>query len=776
MDIETVDLVSSEDEDVISNQENMGFLRNTTAENTPSTFYGPVLRNLTKSKNIKETSIQDDNMTTCRFWSQFKITKDIDSYVAVCQSLEPFIPSFKFTLNLNIHQLNPCLNTKITDRYIKNNAVLIKPKETGRILKFYDIKLGGAFPLNIYCLFVIHERRNAELRHSVAQHFLDNVVKTSLLALSPDTVTRKNCGGIFAPTSEKPVVSIFQEDWNKFSTNVQNNLQSIIDGQEVIDLLFYQANHGLKCKDKILVNSFISNSIQLHHKDILFFQLHPAVTLEAKDSNMGIIAKIDVMKKVLERESDESKRPVVHEKYFLSGFGHLSNAAHPYKLDNIDYVQIYDTSSHLIYDHANRNNVFPFIIAGGFTSDYKGFRDFSDASHCRLKTYFEYVKSVSSHHDLRIEVVITTDNPLALIEDFFGGNLANFIFLNQRQESTLPRHTCYYFFKLLQELLNFQGIVLINSWEDYCKQTINPLLYELKKMFDNVKISTDYFDRKLYLLAHATETLIMYWIEGNDSRVNGKMLNHILVRYDKFNAESLKKIIKKTNDEGLLGVADIKVGSTLEPRNNRLHNLLYFMFHVSNDEDISSYRDDIKKLVRLLMKRVAQGYSFISNNYVIDERLENTNEVQSYRRQIPVKNLYSVVILQSEVVCAIQKPNHPLLALLNSWIMRQLSENDKIEFFKSLLEFVQDNVLFFPRIFLTNENNDKNYWANVVKDPASVPIFRGRLHGLHVSGKIVKMSNLKQYKAKARDCLAIEVAKDKLNDVRMELEKCHEKK
>lgn len=749
MEPEIIDITSSSDEDGTEI-----FGQNITAANNGEE----------KKKLSKKISCSEITMQPCKSWKDVKISRDIDSFVVVCRSLKPYVPSYKFNLNIKSFQISKCQNVKITDHYIRDNIQLqMKVKENDQVLRFFDAKLGGAFPLNLYCLFIVKQYKGADLRLNLANDFLQIVVKPALLSLPPSTVTRKNCGEIFAPVQEMGTINVFHADWEAFADNFQRNLQIFVADKDIVDVLIYQAIHGLKCKDVSLLSWNLLNSIRYKHEDVLFFQVHLAVTLEPLQPNHGIVGKIDVMKKILERESDENKRPLIHQKYFLDGYGHLSNAAHPYKLDNIDYVQIYDTSSHLVHDHSNRNNVFPFVLAGGFKCDFKDFKNYIHASESRLQTYHEYAKSVGSSHDLRIEVVITTNDPGDLVDDFFDRDLESFKILSEEAERKLTSVRSYYFFRLLQELLDLEAIVLASHWQTHCNNTIGLLLNELTNLCNKTKESTDYFDKKKYILTHATETLIMYWMEGNEMRLNAEMLKKLSMCDYKSNIKNFKNFVAALDNDFALSPSDVKIGYTQQ---ELISQYLVFIFDLSYNHMDPKSDHYLQKLSQILMKRLAQGYLFILNDNVLTSQAVEVEELKFFKNKKASNEVFTAVTSQKDIIRVIKKPQHPLVAIIHCWVMRLVPECDRAEFFDELSIFVENNVKSFPRILMTGMRIDLNYWASVVKDPEGVINLETRSYIINISGKIVQLSNLKQYKDKAQKLVAMELAKQNIQDAK----------
>lgn len=223
------------------------------------------------------------------------------------------------------------------------------PKSIGRIKKEYSsVTVFYEMPLLNYTsdqtsVLFLYESHN-DYSQEQSGHFMHKVCMKAAQRLEPG-VTRAH----YIPNSRGLIetIDVFDKDWERFVKYFHQELNTFLRTRhEVLGILFFRVEHGLKCANEQLVFYKMSNTVQLESSHVLFIHIHVAY---------------------------------VFEKQLPEG------------------------------DHQHQRSLMPHIMTNGYAADYDHFPDFHNKTLLHFQKMSQWFHSTSTSSQTRLEAVMEWD-------------------------------------------------------------------------------------------------------------------------------------------------------------------------------------------------------------------------------------------------------------------------------------------------------------------------------------------------------------------------------
>lgn len=134
----------------------------------------------------------------------------------------------------------------------------------------------------------------------------------------------------------------------------------------------------------------------LNSDEIIFAQIHVGLTVT---DNSDCILVLDINKSA---NCIGNHKFTKYNKYFLQSHGHIANVYQIKGWPNAQYLQAYETSSHIVPSHNNFHSLFGTVL----TSQHKSFGCNNEEILSQLEEMELYVSGIREGPDLRLEVIV----------------------------------------------------------------------------------------------------------------------------------------------------------------------------------------------------------------------------------------------------------------------------------------------------------------------------------------------------------------------------------
>ena len=433
---------------------------------------------------------------------------DVDSILVCGRSLRLFQPQIVTKVKTDIYRYDSKMkNVKAISGLA--NHVMNYGYSPADVL-YVDFGIAN-FDLNeIYALCVID--RNLADRTNYGASFSQEVLGKSLISMNKMTETSMfHVGG---REKRHTFGKVFQKEYPEFCKLVEIlTSEWIKKHKNVIDVLFYQCNHGLRSPMKTAIEE-VKKIVDKREKHILtFIQLHFGISLKCPKNTIFLVN--------LPKTSLISNQVTNKPSFFLHSYGYAFGK--PKNFKKIEYFQIYETISHKITDKDHEADIMTSVLVNGFTGDWQKYR----VKNMKVKDWVTeieaYLSAFKTSADMRIEVVqnISWDEVIELE----SMNFTEEWFAKDPEQYRVIQLTYF-----VRQLLKSEILVMMTNWSSYVNAMVQYDMEYIKAAVSRQRLfPMQSFLNKLYTM----QQRIIFFIEGDFKRHDKKHIAKLTIPSNK---------------------------------------------------------------------------------------------------------------------------------------------------------------------------------------------------------------------------------------------------